>query len=89
MAVRKQRTKVLRDLAAKKNLEFRRSMIGKTISAVTLDEGALSENYLKIKLATAPEANQLIDVTIGGLSGDGLLESGCCPRSSYDVAHRK
>ena len=49
--VRKLRTHILRDLAAKKNLEFRQSMIGRTISVVTLDRGALSENYLKVTLA--------------------------------------
>jgi threonylcarbamoyladenosine tRNA methylthiotransferase MtaB len=79
IVVRKQRTRELRELAAKKNLEFRRSMIGKTISAVTLDAGALSENYLKIKLATTRPANQLIDVKIAGLTADGLYESGGFP----------
>ncbi len=74
--VRKQRTRELRELAAKKNLEFRRSMIGKTISAVTLDDGALSENYLKIKLAAPREPNRLIDVRIGGVQGDALVEHG-------------
>ena len=62
IAVRKQRTQVLRDLAARKNLEFRQSMIGKTISAVTLDKDALSENYLKVKLAKPREPNQLMEV---------------------------
>jgi threonylcarbamoyladenosine tRNA methylthiotransferase MtaB len=82
VAIRKQRTRVLRDLAARKNLEFRRSMIGKTISAVTLGHvgplagGALSENYLKIKLAAAGEPNRIVDVRIGGLTADGLSESG-------------
>ncbi|MBZ5601042.1 MAG: tRNA (N(6)-L-threonylcarbamoyladenosine(37)-C(2))-methylthiotransferase MtaB [Acidobacteriia bacterium] len=76
VAVRKDRTRVLRELAAAKNLEYRRSMIGKTLSAVTLDEGALSENYLKIRLAAPRAANLLVDVRIAGLHGDGLLESG-------------
>jgi threonylcarbamoyladenosine tRNA methylthiotransferase MtaB len=78
-AIRKQRTKTLRDLAAQKNLEFRRAMIGKTISAVTLDNGALTENYLKIKLATPRPANQLVDLKIGGVTADGLHESGVMP----------
>jgi threonylcarbamoyladenosine tRNA methylthiotransferase MtaB len=75
-AIRKQRTHVLRDLAARKNLEYRQSMIGRTLSAVTLDHGALSDNYLKITLATPREANRLIDVRIGGIHGDGLSEAG-------------
>jgi len=79
VTIRKQRTKVLRDLAAQKNLEFRRSMIGKTVSAVTLDEGALSENYLKIKLAIPREPNRIVDVKVGGVTADGLYESGMMP----------
>ena len=74
--VRKQRTRELRDLAARKNLEFRQSMIGKTLSAVTLDDGALSENYLKIRLATPREPNRLIEVKIGGVLPDALSEAG-------------
>jgi threonylcarbamoyladenosine tRNA methylthiotransferase MtaB len=82
VAIRKLRTRVLRELAARKNAEFRRAMIGKTISAVTLYNvnplagGALSGNYLKIKLAAAREPNRIVDVRIGGLTADGLAESG-------------
>ncbi len=82
VTIRKQRTRVLRELAARKNLEFRRSMIGRVLSAVTLDHvnplagGALSENYLKIKLAIPGESNRIVDVRIGGLTADGLYESG-------------
>ena len=83
VAIRKQRTRVLRELAARKNLEFRRSMIGKILSAVTLDDGALSENYLKIKLAATlnigREANRIVDVNIGGVTSDGLYEAGVMP----------
>ena len=74
--IRKQRTHILRDLAARKNLEFRRSMIGRTLSAVTLDNGALAGNYLKVKLANSREANRIMDVQIGGLTSDGLFEAG-------------
>ena len=75
--VRKQRTHALRELAAHKNLEFRRSMVGKTISVVTLDNGtALSENYLKVKLAGQREANRIEEIRIGGLTTDGLCEAG-------------
>jgi threonylcarbamoyladenosine tRNA methylthiotransferase MtaB len=74
--IRKQRTKILRDLAAQKNLEFRRSMIGKTVSAVTLDKGALTENYLKIALATPRPANRIVDVRVDGVTSDGIREFG-------------
>jgi len=76
LEIRKQRTHELRELAARKNFEFRRAMIGKTLSAVTLDDGALTENYLKVKLATRREANHMVDVRIGALTADGVAETG-------------
>jgi hypothetical protein len=53
-------------------------MVGKTLSAVTLHEPgvALSENYLKIRLAGDRGPNRLVDVSIGGLWPDGLREAG-------------
>lgn len=70
---RKRRNRVLRELAAAKNLAFRRSMVGKRLSAVTIEDGsvALSSNYLKIELVTRLEANRLVEVEIHGL-GEGL-----------------
>jgi threonylcarbamoyladenosine tRNA methylthiotransferase MtaB len=44
MDVRKHRTHVLRALAAKKNLEFRRSMIGRTLSVVALNASRRESN---------------------------------------------
>jgi threonylcarbamoyladenosine tRNA methylthiotransferase MtaB len=80
MPIRKHRTAVLRELAAKKNLEFRRSMIGRKISVVTLDGGkALSENFLKVKLSNPRPANQIEEIQIAGLTPDGLHESGALP----------
>jgi threonylcarbamoyladenosine tRNA methylthiotransferase MtaB len=62
---RKERTRRLRDLAAAKNLEFRRKMAGRTVSAVTLSDGtALTENYLKVELTQSYEPNLLIDVVL-------------------------
>ena len=74
MEVRKERNRILRELGAHKNLEFRRSMIGRTLSVVTLAEGALSDNFLKVELATARASNQMVDVKIGSLSANGLRE---------------
>jgi threonylcarbamoyladenosine tRNA methylthiotransferase MtaB len=74
MEVRRDRNRVLRELAAQKNLEFRRRMLGRTLSVVTLSDGALSDNFLKVDLATPREKNQLIDVKIGSLTSTGLRE---------------
>jgi len=43
---------------------------------VTIEDGALSDNYLKVALARPREANRIENVTIGGLTNDGLCESG-------------
>jgi threonylcarbamoyladenosine tRNA methylthiotransferase MtaB len=76
IAVRKQRNRVLRELAAAKNLAFRKSMVGRTLSAVTLHETgiALSGNYLKVELGTPREANQIVDLAIGDVTAGGLRE---------------
>ncbi|HEV2446131.1 MAG TPA: tRNA (N(6)-L-threonylcarbamoyladenosine(37)-C(2))-methylthiotransferase MtaB [Candidatus Sulfopaludibacter sp.] len=77
MPVRKERNRRLRELAAGRNLAFRRSMVGRTLSAVTLHEPrtALSGNFLKITLAACREPNTIVDVPIGGLSDNGLSET--------------
>jgi threonylcarbamoyladenosine tRNA methylthiotransferase MtaB len=76
MPVRKERNRILRDLAALKNREFRGRMVGKTLSAVTLQAGsiALTENYLNVELGHYREPNQIVDLPIGGLSDGGLRE---------------
>ena len=79
--IRKQRTHVLRELSARKNLEFRRAAAGRMLSVVTLEGGltALSDNYLKVTLAAPREANRIEDVRIGGLAADGVCEAGVLP----------
>jgi threonylcarbamoyladenosine tRNA methylthiotransferase MtaB len=74
--VRHERTRVLREISDRKNLEFRRRMIGRTLSAVTLEQRglALTTNFLKVELAQVREPNQLLDINIGGISAAGLRE---------------
>ena len=81
VAVRKQRTHVLRDLAARKNLEFRRAMLGRSLSVVTLEGGmtSLASNYVKVALAHRRDPNRLEEVRIGGVTADGLSEVGVLP----------
>jgi len=74
MEIRRDRNRILRELAAEKNLEFRRRMLGRTLSMVTLGDGALSNNFLKVELAAPRPANQLIDAKIGSLTSNGLRE---------------
>jgi threonylcarbamoyladenosine tRNA methylthiotransferase MtaB len=81
MHVRRERTRVLRELSGRKNFAFRRRMIGKTLSAVTLEQrgAALSSNFLKIELASIEEPNRLVDIAIGGLRPGGLCERTLLP----------
>jgi threonylcarbamoyladenosine tRNA methylthiotransferase MtaB len=79
--VRRERTRILRQLSDRKNLEFRRRMIGKTLSAVTLDQGgvALTSNFLKVQMAQPREPNQILDLEIGGICEAGLREQTLLP----------
>ena len=72
--VRKDRNRRLRELAAAKNLDFRRSMAGLRLSAVTLDGGtrALSSNYLQVELPGAVAARRVVETRITGLTATGL-----------------
>lgn len=76
MPVRKERNRVLRELAARKNLSFRESMAGTRLPVVTLHEPgmALSGNYLKVELTAPREPNRLIEVEIAGVTETGLRE---------------
>ena len=52
-------------------------MIGRKLSAVTLEEAraAMSDNYIKVHLATERRPNQIIEVEVGGLSESGVSEA--------------
>ncbi len=81
MEVRRERTRILRALADRKNLELRRRMIGKTLSGVTLDDGdiALTSNFLKVQMGQPRDANQIVDLEIGAVSEAGLRERTLLP----------
>ena len=77
--VMKERNRVLRALAAGKNLGFRESFVGRELSAITLDQGneefteALSDNYLKVTLRGRHPANRMVEARVEAIHGDGLL----------------
>jgi hypothetical protein len=50
-------------------------MLGRKLSVVTLSDGALSDNFLKVELANKRQRNQLIEVEIGSLTTTGLREN--------------
>src|SRR5262249_38788615 len=77
--VARERNRVLRELAAEKNLAFRRRFLGKTLEVITLQAGkdecteGLSDNYVKIEIAGRHSANRLVAVTVSATSVDGLV----------------
>lgn len=79
VAIARERNRLLRELGAQKNLEFRQRFVGKTLDAITLQSGhgefteALSDNYLKIKLGGKQAANSWIKVKITGTDDVGLV----------------
>jgi threonylcarbamoyladenosine tRNA methylthiotransferase MtaB len=60
--VRKDRNRILRDLASEKNLAFRESLLGREFTAVTLDPPglALTDNYIKATLDLPYTPNRLV-----------------------------
>ena len=74
--VRKERNRVLREIAARKNLLFRRAFVGRKLSVVTLHDGAeaLSDNYVHVTLAKPREPNRIAEAVIGGLTEHGVAE---------------
>lgn len=74
--VRRQRTKVLRELSDRKNLEFRRKLVGKTIPAITLEQRgfALTTNFVRVEMQAPQWSNQLVDLKIGDVTASGLRE---------------
>ena len=75
-----QRGDELRQLAVRKNREFREKFVGKKIEVLTLRRqteqrfaDALSSNFLKVKIdATDIQSNQLREVTVTGVTPEGL-----------------
>jgi threonylcarbamoyladenosine tRNA methylthiotransferase MtaB len=79
--IARDRNRALRDLATAKKLDFMRSFVGRKVDAITLNvfDGehteALTDNYLKVRIAGKREPNLWTRVLIGEVR-DGALMSG-------------
>jgi threonylcarbamoyladenosine tRNA methylthiotransferase MtaB len=77
-SVARERNRVLRELAAEKTLAFRKSFVGRTLEVITLQAGgdgwteALSDNFLKVRLAGQYPANEILQTEITALGNDDL-----------------
>jgi threonylcarbamoyladenosine tRNA methylthiotransferase MtaB len=77
--VARERNRMLREIAAEKNLAFRKSFVGRTLELITLQAGgedwteALSDNFLKVRLAGRHEANKWTKAQIEGVGDENLI----------------
>jgi hypothetical protein len=74
MLVRKERNRVLRELAARKNAAFRQSLLGREFTAVTLDPPgvALTGNFVRATLDLPYTPNRLIRLRPRALTEQGV-----------------
>ena len=81
--VRRERNRILRELGEAKHQAFRESLIGRTLSAVTLEQRrvALTTNFLRVELDRDVASNQLVE---GRFDGHGLQSPVHGIESSHD-----
>jgi threonylcarbamoyladenosine tRNA methylthiotransferase MtaB len=74
MPVRKERNRILRELAARKNEAFRQSLLGREFTAVTLDPPgvALTDNFVRATLDLPYTPNRLIRLRPLALTEQGV-----------------
>ena len=74
MPVRKERNRVLRELAAAKNAAFRQNLLGREFTAVTLDPpgNALTDNFVKATLDFPYTPNKLVRIRPVALTEQGV-----------------
>jgi threonylcarbamoyladenosine tRNA methylthiotransferase MtaB len=74
MAVRKERNKVLRDLAARKNAAFREQMLGREVTAVTIEPLglALTDNFIKAEMDLPYTPNRLVRLRPRAVTEQGV-----------------
>lgn len=66
------RARIVRDIAARKSVEFRRNQVGRAMKALTVNDGAsvVTGNYLKVRIANPQPRNAWVTVTV--VSADPL-----------------
>ncbi|HZU30763.1 MAG TPA: tRNA (N(6)-L-threonylcarbamoyladenosine(37)-C(2))-methylthiotransferase MtaB [Candidatus Angelobacter sp.] len=79
--VARERNRILREIAAEKNLAFRKKFVGQKLDVITLQTGrenwteALSDNYLKVRVHGQHAPNELMNVNISEIGDDHLLST--------------
>ena len=83
--IARERSRVLRELAAKKKREFMQSFVGRELDAITLTHydgeytEALTDNYLKLHVRDQQTSNQWMRVMVEAVQKDDMMGSNCCP----------
>lgn len=77
MELRRERNRILQEVSARKNLDFRRKLIGTRTRAVTIsDLGiALTSNYVRVELNAPTPARQLVELELGAVSTRGMKQA--------------
>ena len=79
VAVARERNRILRELSAQKNLEFRRRFLGGMLEAITLQAGddlfthALTDNYLKARIPGRHQPNQWMKVEVSEIAAEDMV----------------
>src|SRR5258708_2783776 len=77
--IARERNRILRELAAHKNRQFRQSFVGHTLDVITLQAGgpewteALSDNYLKVRVSGQHAPNQLLRADVTAIGGEDVV----------------
>lgn len=83
--IAKERNRILRELIAEKNRKWRKRFVGRDLEAITLhanEDGtteALTNNYVKVRLAGELPANELARVKVVLLTDDGFFAERVVP----------
>jgi threonylcarbamoyladenosine tRNA methylthiotransferase MtaB len=95
--VARERSQVLRDIAAKKKAGFMRAQVGTIVEAITLRSGdedfteTLTDNYLKMKIPGRWQSNRWIAVEVAGVADQEqylLGESAAHPLEVSEMINR-
>lgn len=62
----RERSRILRDIAAAKSREFRRAQVGRAMKALTVDDGAsvVTGNYLKVRISNPQPRNSWVTLRV-------------------------
>jgi threonylcarbamoyladenosine tRNA methylthiotransferase MtaB len=77
--VKRERNRVLRELAAEKKTAFMQSLVGQTLSTITLNvlengrTETLTENYQKLWLAGEHQSNRIVSARVDDFGDEALL----------------